>query len=402
MISQKRQLNKKRKHIFVIQKNENINKPEEKIVKSQNNISTKISISLLNEDNESKEIHNSNLDEEEDNTKENKKYSLIEISRLVKDFIQKKKNTTGNEVTEYVKNYLHPKKSNESIQKNIQRRVYDAINVMSAVGLIKKNKQQIKIIDKNSNSNHISLDENVENDDNDKNQIIENKNNIEKLQKELIKKYFYIKFYEKINRLNKLKPGRSGEENIIFPFELIKCDKRAPVKIKKNEDSTRYIFFSDSELSHFDEYNVVKRFVGPDILKKLNNIHNNDNLSNKSINKSNSKKSTIEESLNENIDNKRNEEDKIYFFEKDDYNEDEIFNYIKNLKFFRDELSDIVNHKSEEIFENQINDNNKSQENNKEDDTLNNKNQIENIRIYKAYNEEFMKPECDFNSVCIF
>ena len=404
MNSQKKHLNKKRKHIFIIQKNPSTNEKEEKFLSEPQKNSTKISISLVNEENDSQEIHNTNSNLEEYNKRENKPYSLIEISRLVQEFIMKQKNTTGNQVTEYVKNYLHPKKSDEAIQKNIQRRVYDAINVMSAVGLIKKNKQQIKVIEynnNNNNNNYIHLNENIgENNNNINNgneeKYIEKEIQLERLQKELIKKYFYIKFYEKINKLNQVKPGRVEEENIIFPFDLIKCDKRAPVKIKKNEDSTRYVLFSDSELLHYDEYDIVKYFVGPDILKKLNNIHNNDDASNNSNNKSNSKKSTSEESFIDINDNNKyisNDDmnDKRVNFGKNEYNENEIFNYLKNLKLFRDELNSINLHKCEEIFENKSNE--KNQENNKEDDTLNDKAQLENNRIYKTYGEDFMKPE---------
>jgi hypothetical protein len=136
-----------------------------------------------------------NENEEKTEKVKRPKYSLIEISKLVLDYIKKEKNKTGNEITEYILKALKPKKD-EKIQKNIQRRVYDAINIMNAAGLIQKNKQQIK---------YIPLKEKNKNENNFKNAIKLNFNEIneEEVMKE--KKALEEEYLQKLNQLNMLR-----------------------------------------------------------------------------------------------------------------------------------------------------------------------------------------------------
>ena len=72
------------------------------------------------------------------------------------DFLKSIVHTTGNEVTSHIKNIIQTKSNNQPNQKNIQRRVYDAINVICAAGLIKKNKQEIQFINYKSQLNNIN------------------------------------------------------------------------------------------------------------------------------------------------------------------------------------------------------------------------------------------------------
>ena len=90
--------------------------------------------------------------EKSKNKNNHSKNSLIEISKLVLDYIKTKEKKTGNQITEYILKVLQPDNSDKLIKKNIQRRVYDAINVMNSLGLIKKNKQIINYVPfKNNN-----------------------------------------------------------------------------------------------------------------------------------------------------------------------------------------------------------------------------------------------------------
>ena len=136
-----------------------------------------------------------NENEEKTEKVKHPKYSLIEISKLVLDYIKKEKNKTGNEITEHILKAFKPEK-NEKIQKNIQRRVYDAINIMNAAGLIQKNKQQIK---------YIPLKEKNKNENNFKNAIKLNFNEIneEEVMKE--KKALEEEYLQKLNQLNMLR-----------------------------------------------------------------------------------------------------------------------------------------------------------------------------------------------------
>ena len=147
MSEQKKYIGKKRHKIFSIEKNY-IESTPKKLSNKKTNINESDDFINSNEipiENPQKICLN--LDESNDKiSTDTQKHSLIYISKLVFEYIKNIIYTTGNEVTEHIKNILQSKKDEQLNQKNIQRRVYDAINVMSAIGLIKKNKQKIQYI----------------------------------------------------------------------------------------------------------------------------------------------------------------------------------------------------------------------------------------------------------------
>ena len=155
MSEQKKYIGKKRHKMFSIKRSEEQVTPKKQSTpKKAPNI--KINLSQINDFEPSNEITYQNpqkiclnLDESNDriNT-DTQKHSLICISKLVFEYLKNIIYTTGNEVTEHIKNILQSKKNDQLNQKNIQRRVYDAINVMCAIGLIKKNKQKIQFLQK--------------------------------------------------------------------------------------------------------------------------------------------------------------------------------------------------------------------------------------------------------------
>jgi hypothetical protein len=68
--------------------------------------------------------------------------SLISISKEVYSYLKKNIYSKSSSVTEYILENL--KKTHTDLSfKNIQRRVYDAINVMNAVGIIEKKKNHL-------------------------------------------------------------------------------------------------------------------------------------------------------------------------------------------------------------------------------------------------------------------
>ena len=151
----------------------------------------------------------------------------------MQNYIKQEKHKTGNEITEYVLNYLKPG-SDEKIQKNIQRRVYDSINVMNAAGLIQKNKQQIKYIPRKSKNNdekvkitnikktnilEINKEKNIK-EINDKNQEYYDKlKQLNSLQQILIKKYITLKIYENKSNLN----NNNSEDKKLIQNKFIQC-----------------------------------------------------------------------------------------------------------------------------------------------------------------------------------
>ena len=392
MSEQRKFLGKKRKKIFVIEKTFSQRTPKNLSIEKINlspvdNLftseeiptikSSKINLNLS----EKNEIINSKI----------QKHSLINISNLVYDFLKTVVHTTGNEVTAHIKNIIQSKNNNQPNQKNIQRRVYDAINVMCAVGLIKKNKQEIQYINyKNKENNSINLNNGInlnEEKEEEKTDEIEEKikaktNELEEKRKILTKNYLTIKFYEKYHKLNEIDQNRKLNKKLVFPFDLIKYDNSSPIKITSTEDSSRYVLLSNSEFIHFTPYDIIKKLISYDILVKLN--ENNES-------KTNRKKSTNENSLIEedncNLDNESlvnlkkgknkhrhsHKKNKIfsdnshlsyinpkessykkYNEEKDD---DLILEYLKNIKSFMDIIinNSIPKHEEKNIENEEIN-----------------------------------------------
>ena len=281
--------------------------------------------------------------EKSKNKNNHSKNSLIEISKLVLDYIKTKEKKTGNQITEYILKVLQPDNSDKLIKKNIQRRVYDAINVMNSLGLIKKNKQIINYVPfKNNNYKEDNLlinksgksinQVNKKNKNEDKLktlEYIEKEKKLQLLQTILINKYLTLKYYEELSKLNN--NDIEIEKNNVLHNKLL-------VTINNNqfqrEDSKIF-----SPLIDNSNYDVKKKIVNEILPKIDNNIYNKKNNNEKTIT------NIFKIKKNEN-----NKEDKIGFSKKErnskknenvkemNLNEDIVFNYLKNLKLFKNEL----------------------------------------------------------------
>lgn len=391
MSEKKKYIGKKRHKIFSIERSE-----EQTTPKKVSNI--KINLSQINDFDPSNEITYQNpqkiflnLDESNDRiSSETQKHSLICISKLVFEYLKNIIYTTGNEVTEYIKNILQSKKNAQINQKNIQRRVYDAINVMCAVGLIKKNKQKIQFLQKNNKENKDNINKELNIDEKENinidREVKEKLNELEEKRKQLAKSYIKYKFYKKYSLINNKISQKKEGNKLEFPFDIIKYNSSSPIKIVSKEDSSRYLILSNSLLVHLTPYDIIKRLIAPDILLKLNeanvvdcrssskkstndnsfidelnnNINNNEILNSenkeKKLGKSpQSKKSNSK--CNFNINNKAQTPKKL----EEEKEEELIFDYLKNKKCFLDELLN-NNEPQEEIINDEINDLNKSRE----------------------------------------
>ena len=435
MSDHKKYLGKKREKIFAIEK---INKKRtpKNLPKSNINLSINHSSSTKSKVDYINNKSNSNLTVSIDKfSPKNKPHSLIEISKLVFEFLNKMnedKNTTGSEVTEYIKNFLQSKKNEEFNQKNIQRRVYDSINVMCAAGLIKKeNNKEIKFLKnkiKDKENNNLIKNENnntkTELREENEEMLKEKIKELEEKKKYLIKRYLTLKFYQKYQKLNETCNQRKTQKKLMFPFDLIKYDCTSPIQKVQNEDQTRVLILSNNEFIHFSPYEIIKRLISPDILSKLSEINNNNNENHLSKNKSNSKKSTNDESLlddlnnNSNLNNNNIEEQEERKTEEDpkkirilnesyanfkssipsktknsNKEKDDILVYLRNVKAFKDELIFKDSNQNESYDVHQNNDNMKAEIDNfpKENDNTFNGNRLRknsNLTCVSYYYDE--------------
>ena len=326
MSEQKKYTGKKRQKIFTIEKY-HIKKIPKKLSKKKINI---YSIDNIFPSEEIPIQNNNkiylNLDEGSVNIyQETAKHSLIGISKLVFEYLKNVIYTTGNEVTEHIKNKLQLKKKCQINQKNIQRRVYDAINVMCAVGLIHKNKQKIQFLNKNLKEKEINNSSDDSNSSNSNEQKIKLKLiELEEKRKKLVKNYLTMKFYEKYYLMNEKNPQRKLENKIEFPFDIIKYDNSSPIKITSSEDLSRYLLLSNSEFIHMTPYDIIKKLISQEILLKINK-KTNDIIDSKI----NSKNNSLIDEFNCNRFNEAKEEKKYEEFPKKNKLHQKSYSHVK-------------------------------------------------------------------------
>ena len=189
-------------------------------------------------------------------------FSLINITKIVFDYICRNQNNlnelTSQKITNNIVKSFSKNENNESKSfKNIQRRVYDAINVMVASKILKKtkNKKYIfnckKIVNLNENKN-----ERIDN------QIIELEDTIKKKKEKLFSLISNISLYQKFIDLNKNNINRINSlDKLNFPIHLINNvwgSNNNKFEIKSNKKQNKFLFLSDFPIN-FMNYEEVKK-----------------------------------------------------------------------------------------------------------------------------------------------
>ena len=280
-----------------------------------------------------------NENEEKTEKVKRPKYSLIEISKLVLDYIKKEKNKTGNEITEHILKAFKPEK-NEKIQKNIQRRVYDAINIMNAAGLIQKNKQQIKYIplkEKNKNENNfknaIKLNFNEINEEEEikekkalEEEYLQKLNQLNMLRQVLLEKYIKLQNYQNNIKINNKKEknikNNYEKKNFVKGNKIIKYEKENVSTTfednKTNNTKKTFKLRTEKIVPEFNKINALKKKTEKLNIFKIKNINSkeeNDNYLKCQKDKINIRNNII----NSNINN----------------NEDIVLNYLKKINLYK-------------------------------------------------------------------
>ena len=240
--------------------------------------------------------------------------SLINISKEVKHFIKMKQQTTYHEVTKYILNLLREKLNNGNVitYKNVQRRVYDAINVMCSLKIIEKENTTLTYYKFNQNK----LKEEIE-----------NKRNI------LISKYIELQCYNNLIEKNKNNFFRSlTTDKIELPFNLLISDSsNDEISIKTNKEKNKLIAsFKNGKFNTFSQ--ISKELIYNENIN-FNNYNNNYNNNNE-----------ILVQCENYIENK-----KLY---------DNYFLDLKHKKEKKEELTKTRNHLFETDFSNYLNNNN--------------------------------------------
>ena len=216
---------------------------------------------------------NNFIQEIENDHKEITRNSLISISKEVYKFIKQKHYTKGSDVTNHILDVLSSKKAKLNY-KNIQRRVYDAINVMCAIGLINKEKGNITFISndeknsKNEKINNVILNKENNFENNQDTNINFIKSNIKDKQNELVTNFCREYFFKKLIEMNQNEFKRSTTiDKLDFPFYIITLENGCNYKIKQNEDNSRVVIFSDKPYTIINPDNIIKKLIKKDFSK---------------------------------------------------------------------------------------------------------------------------------------
>lgn len=182
---------------------------------------------------------------------------LRHFSMKVCEKVEEKGKTTYNEVaddlvTEELKNNSYDTNCD---QKNIRRRVYDALNVLMAINVISKDKKEIRWIGLPANSAEQFLA--LEEENNTRRERIKQKH---EMLRELIMQHVAFKgLVERNKRAESQGVVPSPNSSIQLPFIIVNTHKSTKINCSVTNDKSEYIFKFDNTFEMHDDIEVLKR-----------------------------------------------------------------------------------------------------------------------------------------------
>ncbi|KAI8037630.1 transcription factor Dp [Drosophila gunungcola] len=182
---------------------------------------------------------------------------LRHFSMKVCEKVQEKGKTTYNEVAdelvaEEMKNNAY---DNNCDQKNIRRRVYDALNVLMAINVISKDKKEIRWIGLPANSAEQFLA--LEEENSLRRERIKQKN---EMLREMIMQHVAFKGLVERNKRNESQGVvPSPNASIQLPFIIVNTHKSTKINCSVTNDKSEYIFKFDKTFEMHDDIEVLKR-----------------------------------------------------------------------------------------------------------------------------------------------
>ncbi|KAK6485720.1 mRNAion factor Dp-1-like isoform X1 [Huso huso] len=188
---------------------------------------------------------------------------LRHFSMKVCEKVQRKGTTSYNEVADELvaefstpDNHISPNDSHVYDQKNIRRRVYDALNVLMAMNIISKEKKEIKWIGLPTNSAQEC--QNLE---------VERQRKLERIKQkqsqlqELILQQIAFKNLVQRNRQQEQQTSRPPPSNSVIhlPFIIVNTSKKTVIDCSISNDKFEYLFNFDNTFEIHDDIEVLKR-----------------------------------------------------------------------------------------------------------------------------------------------
>ncbi|EFN73759.1 Transcription factor Dp-1 [Camponotus floridanus] len=186
---------------------------------------------------------------------------LRHFSMKVCEKVKKKGTTSYNEVAdELVGEFTNPAHMNSLTdqqydQKNIRRRVYDALNVLMAMNIISKEKKEIRWLGLPTNS----LQECVALEKDKKKKIERIKAKTQQLH-QLILSHISFKNLVERNRLHESLRGPPKPNSAIqLPFLIVNTSKKTVIDCSISNDKTEYLFNFNDKFEIHDDIEVLKQ-----------------------------------------------------------------------------------------------------------------------------------------------
>ncbi|XP_017147450.1 transcription factor Dp [Drosophila miranda] len=182
---------------------------------------------------------------------------LRHFSMKVCEKVEEKGKTTYNEVaddlvSEEMKNNAYDSNCD---QKNIRRRVYDALNVLMAINVISKDKKEIRWIGLPANSAEQFLA--LEEENSLRRERIKQKND---MLREMIMQHVAFKGLVERNKHNESQGVvPSANASCQLPFIIVNTHKSTKINCSVTNDKSEYIFKFDKTFEMHDDIEVLKR-----------------------------------------------------------------------------------------------------------------------------------------------
>uniref|UniRef100_A0A1B6E6M2 Transcription factor n=1 Tax=Clastoptera arizonana TaxID=38151 RepID=A0A1B6E6M2_9HEMI len=186
---------------------------------------------------------------------------LRHFSMKVCEKVRKKGTTSYNEVAdELVSEFTNPTYAastpdQQYDQKNIRRRVYDALNVLMAMNIISKEKKEIKWLGLPTNSIQECLDLVKE-----KKLASERiKNKTQQLHELILQQISFKRLVERNVELERFNGTPSPNSAIQLPFIVVNTGKKTIIDCSISNDKTEYLFVFNDKFEIHDDIEVLKR-----------------------------------------------------------------------------------------------------------------------------------------------
>ncbi|XP_058517349.1 transcription factor Dp-2 isoform X4 [Ochotona princeps] len=186
---------------------------------------------------------------------------LRHFSMKVCEKVQRKGTTSYNEVadelvSEFTNSDNHWAADSAYDQKNIRRRVYDALNVLMAMNIISKEKKEIKWLGLPTNSAQECQNLEIE-----KQRRIERiKQKRAQLQELLLQQIAFKNLVQRNRRNEQQNQGPPAQNSTIqLPFIIINTSRKTVIDCSISSDKFEYLFNFDNAFEIHDDIEVLKR-----------------------------------------------------------------------------------------------------------------------------------------------